>query len=563
MRKLPFEDGTADDHLEVPVSPYALALWNLIIRPPRRRYNLARLGPKEFKLWSCGVQRRDITLRNPRGMQLECSHFLPTLGPGETPEPRPVVIYLHANSSCRLEALPLVTMFLPLGISLFAFDFAGCGESEGEYISLGWYERDDLAECIDYLRKTELVSTIGLWGRSMGSVTALLHADRDHSIGGMVLDSAFASLRQLASELAQSDYKVPSWLLSGALAIGRMRIKSLCNFDIDALAPERHVSASFVPAFFIAARGDDFVAPHHTQRLYEAYNGDKELEMVDGDHNSPRIPEINRKVVLFFCRAFRLHSAPDRGTDMTLAKLLGFDAVSVDSSTDYPIVGRQLREDACRLLATVGGGRAWLGERQHVYMPFRIESALQLNQSETEAGFCVCLSPMPSDWGGMNRPPTVMFAYVTVRGVHISRATETAPELLSDTLMPEAVELNVPLLVVLELRPSAPHLRLQVGAEGGPEVAVTFDEEYYDEISVWPMTKKGEGVFFDWAIADSLDEESLAPAHPAGDRGGELKEGPQHLPAIPAGGIPTPVAAPPSSAEANEAPADSSLCRTQ
>lgn len=79
--------------------PYALALWNLIIRPPRRlriflvflkllfcslflgemryeviyppgiqtkhcafslgarRYDPGRLGPKKFRLWSCGVRR--------------------------------------------------------------------------------------------------------------------------------------------------------------------------------------------------------------------------------------------------------------------------------------------------------------------------------------------------------------------------------------------------------------------------------------------------------------------------------------------------------------------------
>jgi hypothetical protein len=29
-----------------------------------------------------------------------------------------------------------------LGVSVFAFDFAGSGMSDGEYVSLGWYERE-------------------------------------------------------------------------------------------------------------------------------------------------------------------------------------------------------------------------------------------------------------------------------------------------------------------------------------------------------------------------------------------------------------------------------------
>jgi hypothetical protein len=36
---------------------------------------------------------------------------------------------------------------------------------------------------VDYLRSTDTVSTIGLWGRSMGGATSLMHADRDPSIG--------------------------------------------------------------------------------------------------------------------------------------------------------------------------------------------------------------------------------------------------------------------------------------------------------------------------------------------------------------------------------------------
>lgn len=56
----------------------------------------------------------------------------------------PCVIYLHGNSSSRLEALEAVPYLLPSNVTLFCFDFAGCGLSEGEYISLGWYEREDL-----------------------------------------------------------------------------------------------------------------------------------------------------------------------------------------------------------------------------------------------------------------------------------------------------------------------------------------------------------------------------------------------------------------------------------
>lgn len=171
----------------------------------------------------------------------------------------PCVIYLHGNSSSRLEAVEAVTYLLPSNISLFCFDFAGCGLSEGDYISLGWFERDDLHMIVDYLRKERRCNTIGLWGRSMGAVTSLLHGDRDPSIGGMVLDSPFADMKQLAQELAKTYTKVPNFLVSAALKLVRSSIKSKANFDIYDLTPIKHVKECFIPALFATANSDDFI----------------------------------------------------------------------------------------------------------------------------------------------------------------------------------------------------------------------------------------------------------------------------------------------------------------
>lgn len=144
----------------------------------------------------------------------------------------PCVIYMHGNSSARVEALESVTVLLPANITVFCFDFAGCGHSEGEYISLGWYEREDLQIIVEYLRKERRVSTIGLWGRSMGAATALLYADRDPSIAGMVLDSPFSKLSDLTDELAKTYTKIPNLLVKGVMKLIRSSVKSKAKFDI-------------------------------------------------------------------------------------------------------------------------------------------------------------------------------------------------------------------------------------------------------------------------------------------------------------------------------------------
>lgn len=177
---------------------------------------------------------------------------------------------------------------------------AGSGKSGGDFISLGWYERDDLAVVVDYLRNSNRVSTIGLWGRSMGAATALMHGSRDPSIAGMVLDSPFADLRQLSDELAGNYAKVPKFILSTARKMIRKTIKTKANFDIHSLKPIDFVHDCFIPALFIYAEGDDFINPHHCKDLHDVYAGDKNIIAVEGDHNSVRSQFTDDSVTIFF-----------------------------------------------------------------------------------------------------------------------------------------------------------------------------------------------------------------------------------------------------------------------
>ena len=230
---------------------------------------------------------------------LQCSHFEPSEEDRDWEE-MPCVIYLHGNSSARIEAIETAPYVLTSNMTLFCFDFAGCGLSEGEYISLGWFEREDLGIIVEYLRKNRRVSTIGLWGRSMGAVTSLMYADRDPSIGAMVLDSPFSDLKILVNELAKQYTKIPSLFVSGAMKLVRKTVKSKANFDLEDLVPMRHVDKAFVPVLFAAGKQDDFIQPHHAEDLHKKYAGDKNIVMLEGDHNSPRAEFFMDSAVIFF-----------------------------------------------------------------------------------------------------------------------------------------------------------------------------------------------------------------------------------------------------------------------
>jgi len=71
-------------------------------------------------------------------------------------------------------------------------------------------------------------------------------------------------------------------------------------FDINELKPIDYVHKCYMPSMFIVAKGDDFVRPHHSEKLCSQYAGDKNIVKVEGDHNSNRPRFMMESVSDFF-----------------------------------------------------------------------------------------------------------------------------------------------------------------------------------------------------------------------------------------------------------------------
>ncbi|KAK1297115.1 hypothetical protein QJS10_CPB15g01244 [Acorus calamus] len=273
---------------------------NFVIRPPRAEYNPDQyLWESEFTLAGRKYKRQDLELRNERGYALQCSHYVPATIPENTS--LPCVIYCHGNSGCRADANEAVVILLPSNITVFTLDFSGSGLSEGEYVSLGWHEKDDLKIVVSFLRSNKQVSCIGLWGRSMGAVTSLLYGAEDPSIAGMVLDSAFSNLFDLMMELVDV-YKIrlPKFTVKMAVHYMRRVIQKRAKFDIMSLNVSQFAPKTFIPTLFGHASEDVFIQPRHSDLIYKLYAGDKNIIKFEGDHNSPRPQFYYDSVSIFF-----------------------------------------------------------------------------------------------------------------------------------------------------------------------------------------------------------------------------------------------------------------------
>ena len=275
-------------------------LWKFIIRPPRDEYDEDLLGNYVFVYQNKQYQRKDYDLISSEGYLMKCS-FIEPIDEYRPSIEMPVVLYLHGNSSSRLEGLNNIEILLKNNINLFVIDFPGCGLSEGEYISLGYHEKDDVKVIVDFIENLPGVSKIGLWGRSMGAATTLLYAYKDPRISAICVDSPFENFKLLAEELVVKQIKLPKFIIDGALKIVQGTVKKKNGLDIYKLKPIENVANTFQPALFIHAINDELIDVQHSINLFNNYGGPKSLKCCDkGGHNTKRPKIIKKEIGDFF-----------------------------------------------------------------------------------------------------------------------------------------------------------------------------------------------------------------------------------------------------------------------
>ena len=259
---------------------------NAIIRPPRAEYNYLELpivldtGEED----SMKFIRHQLVIENSRKQMIVGSLYH-----SERMSPMqggPCIIYLHGNASSQLEGQFLVPNFCPYNCFVFCFDFVGCGCSDGDYVSLGYYETEDVYFLIQFLKNSFNLVKFILWGRSMGASTVLRIKSPD--VAGIIADSPFSSIRDLCTATAASR-KVPGFAAPAFIWMMKSQIKDLAKFDIDDVNPIEDAKTQETPCLIGHSRNDKLIPFQQSVNIINEYKcKDKELVELPDGHNSRR-----------------------------------------------------------------------------------------------------------------------------------------------------------------------------------------------------------------------------------------------------------------------------------
>ncbi|MCC5810190.1 MAG: alpha/beta hydrolase [Ectothiorhodospiraceae bacterium] len=205
-----------------------------------------------------GLAYQDVWLETEDGLAIH-GWFVPAT------EARGTLLFFHGNAGNISHRLDSLRIFNELDLNVLIIDYRGYGQSEGSPSETGLYR--DAEAALGYLRAEREVPAgeIVLFGRSLGASVAAHLAEQHEGLGGLILESAFTSVADMAAEL----YPIfPAQLL--------------VRHRYDALESLQGVTS---PVLVVHGPDDEIVPYAHGRRLYEAAPEPKWFLELRGGHN--------------------------------------------------------------------------------------------------------------------------------------------------------------------------------------------------------------------------------------------------------------------------------------
>src|SRR5262249_4056852 len=153
------------------------------------------------------------------------------------------------------------------------------GVSGGKIATYGHVERYDERSIVDALTAAEHPNHIFAMGESMGAAVALQSAAIDPRIDGVVAEGAFRNLHEVIFDYAglrMSAFLGKTFFRPAAMWAVR-ETEHQAGFRFDEVSPEAAVAARSFPVLLISGLSDHNVPKRHSQAIYLAASGPKEL----------------------------------------------------------------------------------------------------------------------------------------------------------------------------------------------------------------------------------------------------------------------------------------------
>jgi pimeloyl-ACP methyl ester carboxylesterase len=241
-----------------------------------------------------GLVCQDVELTSEDGKKIS-AWWLPQGREGKAP-----LLILHGLGASKAHMMDYILFAQKEGYPVMAIDFRGHGESEASLTSIGFHESRDVEAGMRYIRGTGSGDPV-LWGTSMGAVSALLAAERDGSVSGVIADAPFDTYRNTICHHAKLMYGIPEFPL---IVLACPMIEERAHFRMDDVNSLRAAAKIHAPMLVLAGEKDVRMDSAVVRTVYEAAGGPKEFWVIPGEGHENRTfqDSFQEKIRTFLAR---------------------------------------------------------------------------------------------------------------------------------------------------------------------------------------------------------------------------------------------------------------------
>lgn len=203
-----------------------------------------------------GIPYEDLHVPASDGISVNC--WLIRAG-----DPTGAVVFAHGNGGNLGDRVEKYLLLRDLGLTVFAFDYRGYGNSGGSPSEEGFY-LDAEAVVSEAGRRGFGGGNLILYGESIGGAVAAKVAAKSGA-AGLIIESSFTS----AAEMAKHYYPA-------------FPVKLIMRSEFDTL---RSMRSCACPVLVMHSPGDDIIPYRMGLHLYESAPGPKRFARLEGGHN--------------------------------------------------------------------------------------------------------------------------------------------------------------------------------------------------------------------------------------------------------------------------------------
>lgn len=198
------------------------------------------------------------------------------------PENKHYVVLSHGYTSTRYGMYKYAALWRKLGYNCVLYDNRGHGANKPTTITFGVRESRDLMAVIEdtYQRYGRDIH-IGLHGESMGAGLQLMALSHGPKVDFIVNDCGYSEILPVLRYKVNQGFGLPGWLADAASPY----CKLFFGYSFTEVQPIERLRTNEIPICFVHGTSDTFTAHWHSEKMYEANKGYKELHLFEGvDH---------------------------------------------------------------------------------------------------------------------------------------------------------------------------------------------------------------------------------------------------------------------------------------